>query len=147
MTCKIVCTQPIVHTMLKDSETLQFPARRTHRTYSSQFKAEMVSACAKPGASISALALAQGMNPNVLHRWLREHERDGLHQPGAVVASSPKTVAPAGGFIALALPASVAPGKSAMVEVELHKGDIHLVIRWPANQSAELANWTGALLR
>lgn len=133
--------------MLTDSETLQFPSRRTHRTYSAQFKVEMVAACTKPGASISALALAQGMNPNVLHRWLREYERDARHRPGTVAASGSKTVAPAGGFVPLALSAPIAASKPAAIEVELHKGDIHLVIRWPANQSSELATWTTALLR
>lgn len=133
--------------MFKDSETLRFPSRRTHRTYSAQFKAEMVCACAKPGASISALALAQGMNPNVLHRWLREHERHGLHQSGSIVVSGPKTVAPVGGFVALTLPTPVSQAKAGAIEVELHTGDIHLVVRWPASQSTELANWIAALLR
>ena len=68
------------------SETLKFPTRRTYRTCDAKFKAEMVAAWTKPGASISALALTQGMNPNVLRRWLREHERGGLHQLNAGLA-------------------------------------------------------------
>ena len=72
---KIVCTQQIVDTMLKESETPRYPARRTHRTYTPEFKAELVSACQQPGASIAALAGQQGMNANVLHRWLKEHRK------------------------------------------------------------------------
>jgi hypothetical protein len=40
-----VCTQKVVHTMLKDSDTTLFPTRRSHRTYTKQFKAELVAAC------------------------------------------------------------------------------------------------------
>ena len=72
---KIVCTQQIVHTMLKESETSRYSTRRTHRTYTPEFKAELVKACKQPGASIAALALQHGMNANVLHRWLKEHRK------------------------------------------------------------------------
>ena len=71
---KIVCTQQIVDTMLKDSETSLSP-RRGHRTYPREFKAELVAACQLPGASIAALAGTHGMNANVLHRWLKESRR------------------------------------------------------------------------
>ena len=57
-----------VDTMLKDSQLPRYAARRTHRTYSAQFKADLVAACQRPGASIAALALQHGMNANVLHR-------------------------------------------------------------------------------
>jgi len=138
--------------MLPTSEILQFPTRRTHRTYSAQFKAEMVAACARPEASISALALAQGMNPNVLHRWLREHERNGLHQLNGAVISKPPATPSVGDFIPLPLPAPALANpslasQSPVIEVELHKGDLHLNVRWPASLTAELANWAAALLR
>ena len=68
---KIVCTQLTVDTMLKDPQTPRYAARRTHRTYTAQFKAELIAACQEPGASIAALALQHSMNANVLHRWLK----------------------------------------------------------------------------
>lgn len=71
--------------MLKDSQTPRNPERRTHRTYSPQFKAELTAACRMPGASIAALALQHGMNANVLHRWLKEWEQ-GHHQLDAAPA-------------------------------------------------------------
>ena len=68
-----------VDTMLKDSQLPRYAARRTHRTYSPQFKADLVAACQRPGASIAALALHHGMNANVLHRWLKEYDH-GRHR-------------------------------------------------------------------
>ena len=41
-------------------------------TYPAQFKAELVTACQRPGASIAVVALQHGVNTNVLDRWLRE---------------------------------------------------------------------------
>ena len=45
-----------VDTMLKDSQLPRDAARRSHRTYSAQFKADLVAACQRPWASIAALA-------------------------------------------------------------------------------------------
>lgn len=69
--------------MLNNLETQTIPARRRHRTYTAQFKAELVAQCMAPGVSIAALAGSRGMNVNVLHRWLREFERGGAHRLGA----------------------------------------------------------------
>lgn len=59
--------------MLKDSQSPRYSVPRTRRTYTPQFKAELVAACLQPGASIAATAREHGMNANVLHRWLKEH--------------------------------------------------------------------------
>jgi transposase-like protein len=70
-----------VHTLLKDSEPPNFPSGRSHRTYTAAFKAEIVAACQQPGVSIASLAGRNGMNVNVVHRWLKEYERNGWQQP------------------------------------------------------------------
>ena len=49
------------------------------RSYTPQFKAEMVAQCLQPNVSLASLAVEHGMNPNVLHRWVSEHERYGRH--------------------------------------------------------------------
>src|SRR5690606_28436405 len=36
-------------------------------------KAEMVAASQQPGVSVAGLALANGLNANMLRRWIREH--------------------------------------------------------------------------
>lgn len=90
---KIVCTQLSVDTMLKDSQIPRYAVRRTHRTYTAQFKVELVTACMQPGAPIAALALQHGMNANVLHRWLKEYHqgRHRLHAVDSVPAVQPQT--------------------------------------------------------
>jgi transposase len=43
--------------------------------YDEAAKAELVAACAKPGASVSRLAREVGVNANQLSRWVREHSQ------------------------------------------------------------------------
>lgn len=134
--------------MLKESDTTTYSTRRTHRTYTREFKAEMVAACQQPGVSIAALASSHAMNANVLHRWLKEHERSGCHQliragsSGAALATSP---APA--FIPLKLPAVMHEPRLPEVKVELRKGALSMTVTWPVCAAAELAQWATAILK
>lgn len=134
--------------MLKESETPTYPTRRTHRTYTPEFKAELVKACQQPGASIAALAGQQGMNANVLHRWLKEHQRSGCHQLAKPCAPSITGVpSPTPAFLALAVPL-VTPGHQAQaIKVELRKGALSMTMTWPLSAAADLAGWTAALLK
>jgi transposase-like protein len=126
--------------MLKDSEISRITTRRTHRTYTPEFKAQLVAACQQPGASIAALAGQHGMNANVLHRWLKEHRRGGCHQlleAGKHAGADVPSRSPA--FIPLALPS--AP-KEQEVKIELRKGALSVVVTWPLKAAADLASWT-----
>ena len=51
--------------------------RRRRRRHSALFKAEAVGACQQPGVSIAAVALARGLNANMLRDWVRKAERSG----------------------------------------------------------------------
>ena len=46
------------------------PNTLIRRTHSAQFKAQVLTACRQPGASVSAVALAHGLNVNVVRKWL-----------------------------------------------------------------------------
>ena len=78
--------------------------RRTRRTHSEAFKQSVISACLEPGVSVAGVALANGLNANQVHRWMRERgiappsrrkplgaELTALSEPGFV----PVRVAPA----------------------------------------------------
>lgn len=49
----------------------QSPRRR----YTAEFKSGLVELSLQPGVSVSAIALENGINANVLFRWRREHLR------------------------------------------------------------------------
>lgn len=131
--------------MLKDPGISRYTARRTHRTYAPEFKAGLVAACQVPGASIAALARQHGMNANVLHRWLQEHQRSGCH---ALAARGESGIAPpSSAFIPLALPAPTPAVKAQEIKVELRKGALSMVLTWPASAAAEFACWSAAILK
>ena len=134
--------------MLKEIEIPRYPTRRTHRTYTPEFKAELVKACQQPGASIAALAGQQSMNANVLHRWLKEHQRSGCHQlPKPCVTALTETPSPAPAFIALALPPVTPAHTEQEIKVELRKGALSMTMTWPLSAAADLASWTAVLLK
>lgn len=44
---------------------------KQRRRHSAAFKAEVLAACAEPGASVAAVALAFKLNDNLVHQWRR----------------------------------------------------------------------------
>lgn len=134
--------------MLKDSEISRHSSRRTHRTYTPEFKAQLVAACQQPGTSIAALAGQHGMNANVLHRWLKEHQRSGCHQltePSRRAIIDVPYQSPA--FIPLALSPEAPTRTGQEIKIELRNGALSMVVTWPLNATADLASWTAALLK
>jgi len=134
--------------MLKNSETSRYSTPRTHRTYTAQFKAELVAACGQPGVSIAGLAGQHGMNANVLHRWLKEHRLSGRHQVAVrSPAAASGAASPLAAFIALELPAAAPQPEVREIKVELRKGALSMVVTWPVSAAAELASWAAAVLK
>jgi transposase len=67
--------------------------------YDEAVKAELVAACARPGASVSRLARECGVNANQLSRWVREHNE---RRQRAVAVSATRREA----FVALPIEAA-----------------------------------------
>jgi transposase-like protein len=132
--------------MLKEPEISRYSRRQTHRTYTAQFKAELVAACQTPSVSVAGLAAQHGMNANVLHRWLKEHHNEGRHKPDAPCALGSSNV-PA--FIALPVcaPTTTPEPKAQDIRLELRKGALTMVVSWPVSAASDFANWTSELLK
>ncbi len=66
-------------------DTQAGPTRRRH---AATFKRELVERSLQPGASVSGIALENGINANVLFRWRREHLRatPGVREHGTAQA-------------------------------------------------------------
>ena len=52
--------------------SVELPARRTRRRHEVSFKASIVAACRQPGMSLSAVSLANGLNPNMVRKWMAD---------------------------------------------------------------------------
>jgi len=122
---------------------IQIPAAgRKRGRYPSSFKAQLVAACAEPGVSTAAIALANGLNANLLRRWVSEHRQ----AQGSMVATSDSSV----GFVALTSPVAAgaaaalppaslgAPGQDRL-HLSLSRGELQASLSLPADQHSQCA--------
>ena len=119
--------------------------RRRRPTHSDEFKANLVASCMQPGMSMAAVAMAHGINANLLRRWVREAEMGGtvaLRQPLAASQAPTKTSVPA--FVPMQLPA---PGAALTISIELRRGATAINVSWPAEAADACAAWMRELLR
>ena len=99
------------------------------RRHSAEFKPEVLVKCEAARASVAAVALAHGINANLVHKWrqqARPADRDGasfipvkLHAPG------PPTTAAGSGWI----------------EIHLRRGGTAVQVRWPVSAASGCADW------
>lgn len=116
--------------------------RPRRREYSKQFKAEVLTRCAQPGASVGGVALAQGLHSNMVHRWIREQrERQALAPPSFV--SLPLQNAPCAPALEACSAKLAAPADEPLspeVHLQIQRGELLVRLQCPLPQC-------GALLR
>jgi transposase len=117
--------------------------RRRRRRHSAAFRAEAVAACQHPGVSIAAVALARGLNANLLRRWVLQAERGTLLVPTRSTAPSAAAENP-GGFIPVALSSSAT---EATIRIEVRRGASTVSVQWPATAARECALLLRELMR
>jgi transposase len=117
------------------------PGRRRRRLHSDEFKADAVAAAAQPGVSMAAVAMARGINANLLRRWVRDAEVLPVRSPANTTAPAPSPVA----FVAVQMPAPAPPVGD--IRVELRRGPTTITVAWPMAALAECASWMRELLR
>ena len=107
--------------------------RRRRRFHSALFKAQVVQAC-RPGVSIAAVALAHGLNANLVRRWLKGCD---IGCAGAVALRT--TQPPAAAFVPVQLET---PNLAAAdIRLELRRGAATVIVSWPAQEAAACGRW------
>ncbi len=114
--------------------------RRRRRIHSDEFKAQVVAACKPEGVSIAAVAMSNGINPNLARRWVVAAEGRSGNQSAALASA----VAPAA-FLPFRLPPT-APAP-ADIRIELRRGVTAISVSWPCAAAPECAVWMRELLR
>jgi transposase-like protein len=135
-----------------DTSGIELPSRRTRRRHASEFRDQVVRACRQPGVSIAAVALANGLNADMVRKWVSDAEaRSGqtpASEPGRPALANGKPMSSASAaFVQLALPAPAAPAPVDEIRVELQRGAIAVKVAWPSTAAAECADWLRELLR
>ncbi len=122
--------------------------RRRRRLHSDEFKARAVASCMQPGMSMAAVAMAHGVNANLLRRWVREAEMKAparaLGKSAAQQLQAPQREPL---FVPVSLPTTAAPAAPADIRIELQRGVTAIKVTWPASAASECAAWLRELLR
>jgi len=115
----------------------------SRRVHGAEFKSKILAECQKPGVSVASVALAHGLNVNLVRKWLVGR---GLKRCGLVTqASSPDTATlPALQFMPFDLdapPAAASALSAQTIHIELRRGEARLSVQWPASQPEACAAW------
>ena len=132
------------------SVVVESPGRRTHRRHSAEFKAQVIRTCQQPGVSSAAVALANGLNANMLRRWMREAacvDPMAVCGQGALVLSAAASASSQPAFVAVQMPSPPAAPAEPDIHIELKRGPTTIIMRWPASQAGACATCLRELLR
>ena len=118
--------------------------RVERRKHSAQFRAEVLQACRQADASVAAIALRNGLNANVVYRWLRE---DAQCVDSGAGSHTLVTTKPGPEFIAVQMPAPAA-ATLPEIRVEVRRpGAATVTVSWPVQCAGECAAWLREWLR
>lgn len=120
-----------------DTPEIQFPSpgRRRGR-YTDEFKAQIIAACRQPGISTSAVALANGINPNLVRRWIVQSDGSRTEPKSSLNISSPE------GFVQIASRAAgphLEVATEPCLRLEIRKSDLAITLSLPMGQHSECA--------
>jgi len=130
---------------------------RGRRRYTKEFKAELVAQCRGLGVSMSRVAMAHGINANLLRRWVVESTDQALRPIGDAMSGSSDTETGPSMVVqrrdtcqtrAEFVPVKVqeaAPRSDLHIEIE--RGDVRVKVKWPLDAGAGSAAWLRELLR
>ncbi len=113
-------------------EEFSIAGRPGRREYSKEFKAELLAKCQESGASVGGVAIAHGLHPNMLHRWIREARlaralsgRPDAEASAAFVPISLAGVVPSCGS---------EPAATEAVQLRLQRGELVVSLQCPLSR-------------
>ena len=105
--------------------------RTGRRTYTPEFKQGVVRKCREPGVSVSSIALAHGLNANVVRKWMRQQpmETAALRStPAPILLPVTVSAAPVKHTTKVVVaPASRRPAGDGSIDIELNGARIRLL--------------------
>ena len=112
--------------------------RRTRRRHDPEFKEQVIAACLQPGVSVAAIALANGLNTNMLRKWVRDHRAES--EPSQAVA---ELAAAPPAMVQLTVAPSVPPPE---IRLDVRRGGTTIQMAWPVDAVASLGQCLRELL-
>lgn len=132
-----------------DTTVLLPPPSRSRRRRTDEFKAQVVAASLRPGISIAAVALANGLNTNLLRSWVKAYrerqaagvpERIGGERRAELGRERPPTLVP---ITVQADDTAPAGG----IRIEIRRQETVFQITWPTSEAVVCGQWLREVLR
>lgn len=121
--------------------------KRVKRRHSEEFKQAVAAACGEPGASIAGIALANGVNANLVRKWMTQR---GIALPPRHVKPTSVPMLSNGStpsFIPVGVEVAPTRRTPSNIQIEMRRGDTALTVSWPAEAAGACASWLGEWLR
>lgn len=128
-----------------DMMTTESKRRRLER--SPELKAMVLAECERPGASVAKVAMAHGVNANLVHGWRRLERERRQAASAALDEVRVDAEAPVGdtvGFVPVTVEQSAT---GASIEIEFRRGPLTMKSSWPMTAAAQCAAWVREILR
>ena len=103
------------------------------RRHSEEFRARVVAACRQPGVSVAALALAHGLNANLVRGWIKQ----STERLPVARRSTAGPVVEALRVVPVAIGPTEGTSEEA-VRIDIRRCGLAVQLAWPATRVAEL---------
>ncbi len=130
--------------------TIERPRRRE---YNAELKTSVLEQSRRPGASLAGVALAHGINPNMVHRWMREdRQRLELIELQRGVSAFVPLQLPPSPTVGPSLAKCVQPNADQVtvaegIRVEIQRAGGKVTVTWPLQSASECGAWLRDWLR
>lgn len=119
-----------------DTKQERQPVRR--RRHSIELKGQVLAECKEAGASVANVAMAHGLNANLVHKWKRQLAQRQSAQEAAVLPP----------FIPVEIaPSPVVNEVPEFIDLELQRAGLKVRVRWPMSAASTSAAWLREILR
>lgn len=112
--------------------------KRSRRSHSAEFRRRVIAEASVVGASVAGVALANGLNANLLRKWIKASGRTGVVPVVRAVAE--QAMIP---VVAI----EKATGASGEVRLDIRRGGLNIQMAWPLSELAQLNAMLDELLR
>lgn len=116
---------------------------RSRQRYTSEFKSEVIAKACQPHVSIASVALAHGLNANMLRNWMQNADPSYIkRRPTLSNVDKAASISNTPAFLPVSFPENNTPksdGRS--IEIEVNKSGATIKVKWPVHASSSCLVW------
>lgn len=120
-------------------------ACRQKRVHSEEFRQAIIQACCEPGASVAGVSLANGLNANLVRKWMAQRGVEPPSRRMPVVRQEAVPTAAAAEFVPVSMTPAAEPSPG--IRIEVRRGGSNVQIEWPLAAAGECGVWLREWLR